>query len=257
MRASNARAKPGWGVRLKTIIAIGFIAFFVSSLAIGLRLVGLAWRNRGLPEGLIGAGILGIGPLGFALTVAALALGAARPRAVFAALLGAQIAISAGALATYVFTWRVFRLEARWAPALVALAAAVFGVSTLGRLVYGGYSLPLQLDVWLALQSAAVVACLFWGAGESLIYHGHMRRRLRLGLADPITTNRFLLWGLGIGSAGVGSAIANVAMWLRGNATPALDALTLSNSLFGLAAAILMWIAFLPPRAYIRWIESR
>jgi hypothetical protein len=36
-----------------------------------------------------------------------------------------------------------------------------------------------------------------------------------------------------------------------------LDGLTLSNSLFGLASAVLMWIAFLPPAAYRRWIAER
>ena len=49
---------------MQAVIALGFGAFFVSSLAIGLRLVWLAQRNRGLPELLIGVGILGIGPAG-------------------------------------------------------------------------------------------------------------------------------------------------------------------------------------------------
>ena len=43
-----------------------------------------------------------------------------------------------------------------------------------------------------------------WGAAESLRYFSMMRRRAKLGLADPLVTNRFLLWGLGIGAAMVG-----------------------------------------------------
>ena len=44
---------------------------------------------------------------------------------------------------------------------------------------------------------------------------------------------------------------------LTGKPMQELDALTLSNSMFGLASAVLMWIAFLPPASYRRWIESR
>ena len=49
------------------LTALGFGCFFLVSLAVGLRLV-LQWRRtRQLPELLIGIGVLGIGPVGFAL----------------------------------------------------------------------------------------------------------------------------------------------------------------------------------------------
>lgn len=242
---------------MQVVVAIGFGAFFVSSLAIGLRLVWLARYNRELPELLIGLGILGIGPAGFAMMVLAMLFGEGRPAVAFALLATAQLAIAGGALAAYVFNWTVFRREAGWAHALVWLAAALFATSFVGRLETGTYSLPLRLDVWSHLSSLNVIACLLWGSFESLRYHGRMRRRVRLGLADPVTSNRFLLWGLGIGSAGVGSLIGTVVMIVRDAPMQELDGLTLSNSLFGLAAAVLMWIAFLPPAAYRRWIEAR
>jgi hypothetical protein len=245
------------GTTVDAIAGLGFGAFFVSSLAIGLRLVWLARRNRGLPELLIGLGILGIGPAGFATTVFAMLLGAGRPGAVFAALMTAQLAISIGAVAAYVFTWKVFRPDSGPARAAVFAAAALFAVAFAGRLAAGSYTLPLRLDAWSLLSSANVIACLLWGSFESLRYHARMRRRARLGLADPVLANRFLLWGLGIGSAGVGSLVGNVAMIATGSGPGDLDGLTLSNSLFGLASAVLMWIAFLPPAAYRRWLEAR
>ena len=242
---------------MNPIAGLGFGAFFVSSLAIGIRLVWLARRNRGLPELLIGLGILGIGPAGFAMTVFALLLGEARPGLVFAALVTAQLAITAGAVAAYVFTWKVFRRESRWARAAVLAAAAGFAVAFSGRLAAGSYVLPLRLDAWSHLSSANLIACMLWGSFESLRYHARMRRRVRLGLADPVIANRFLLWGLGIGAAGVGSAIGNVAMIATGSGLGELDGVTLSNSMFGLASAVLMWIAFLPPAGYRRWLEAR
>ena len=242
---------------MQAVIALGFGAFFVSSLAIGLRLVWLAQRNRGLPELLIGVGILGIGPAGFALMVLAMLFGEGRPGVVFACLATAQLAIAAGALSAYVFNRTVFRHDAAWARAVVWIAAVLFGVAFFGRLVTGSYSLPMRLDVWTHLSSFNMILCLLWGSFESLRYYGRMRRRAKLGLADLVTTNRFLLWGLGIGSAGVGSMIGTLVMVLTGKPMQELDALTLSNSMFGLASAVLMWIAFLPPASYRRWIESR
>jgi hypothetical protein len=239
------------------VAGLGFGAFFVASLAIGLRLVWLARRNRGLPELLIGLGILGIGPAGFALTVFALLLGEGRPGLVFAALATAQLAITGGALAAYVFTWQVFRRESPWVPAAVLVAAALFAVAFGGRLAAGSFSLPLRVDAWSHLSSANMIACMLWGSFESLRYHARMRRRVRLGLADPVLANRFLLWGLGIGAAGVGSLIGNVAMIATGSGLGELDGVTLSNSMFGLASAVLMWIAFLPPARYRRWLEAR
>ena len=241
---------------MQAIIALGFGAFFLSSLSIGIRLVWLAHRNRGLPELLIGVGILGIGPAGFALMVAAMGF-EDHPGVAFGCLAAAQLSIALGAMAAYVFNWTVFRRDAAWARAVIAVAGVVFAASFIGRFYAGSYSLPMRLDFWTEVGSFDMIACMMWGALESLRYYGVMKRRARLGLADPLLTNRFLLWGLGIGSAGVGALIANVVMIVRGTAMVELDGLTLSNSLFGLAAAVLMWIAFLPPAGYRRWIEGR
>ncbi len=241
---------------MKTIIGVGFAAFFVSSLAIGLRLVWLARRNRGLPELLIGLGILGIGPAGFACSIFALLAGEGRPALASALLVGAQLAISVGALSAYVFNWTVFRRSEAWARLVVGGAAVLFAGVFLGRLATDGFTLPIRLGPLFHLSSIGTTGCLLWGSFESLRYYALMRRRARIGLADPLLTNRFLLWGLGIGSAGVGSLISVGVMIVTGQALRELDWLTLSNSLFGLASAVLMWVAFLPPAAYRRWIEQ-
>lgn len=225
-----------------------------SSLAIGLRLVWLAHRNREAPELLIGLGILGIGPAGFAGTVFALLLGPGHPSAAACLLAAATLATSSGALAAYVFNWTVFRRRDRWAQGIVGGAGLLFVVLFVAQLASGGFALPLRLNAWFHLHSIAVAGCLLWGSGESLRYYPIMKRRLRLNLADPLVTNRFLLWGLGIGSAGVGSLISIVVTLVTGSPMQEFDWLTLSNSLFGFAAAVLMWIAFLPPAPYRRWI---
>ncbi len=55
-------------------LAIGFGSFLVASLVVGLRLVLLSRRTGQLPELLIGVGVLGIGPLGFGLSMIAMGL---------------------------------------------------------------------------------------------------------------------------------------------------------------------------------------
>ena len=242
---------------MQAIVAFCFGTFFLSSLAIGLRLIWLARRNRGLPELLIGVSILGIGPAGFAAMVFAMAFGPGRPLLATALLVLAQLCIAIGSLSAYVFNWRVFRPDSASARAFVYAAGAVYVAVLAGRTANGSYSLPMRTEFWTLVSSFDMIACMLWGSFESLHYHARMRRRERLGLADPVLTNRFLLWGLGIGSAGVGSLISNVVMMLTGRALTDFDALTLSNSLFGLTAAVLMWVAFLPPAAYRRWVEDR
>lgn len=234
--------------------AVGFGVFFLASLAIGLRLVAAATRSHHAPELLIGIGILGIGPTGMGcMLVAAVLQGfgfeAARvPTAV------ALLAIAAGSVASCTFNWRVFRPESVRARAWVFASALVFGIAFGLEMGTTGFANPLRLGPGGTLTSALCTANLLWGAAESLRYYALMRRRLRLGLADALVTNRFLLWGLGIGAAGFGSLISVVVQVVAGVSMSELPLLTLSNSMFGLVAAVLMWVAFVPPAAWRRYI---
>ena len=92
---------------------------------------------------------------------------------------------------------------------------------------------------------------------EALLYWRKMRRRLRLGLADPVVTNRFFLWGLGAGAAGVGSAVGIGAQLATGLTPLEIPWVTLSSSLHGLTAAIAMWLAFLPTDGYRRFLRQQ
>jgi hypothetical protein len=106
-------------------------------------------------------------------------------------------------------------------------------------------------------RTTLLIGCLLWGSAEALVYWRKMRRRLRLGLADPIVTNRFFLWGLGAGAAGLGSTIGTVAQLVTGLPPLETPLVTLSSSLHGLTAAVAMWLAFMPNQAYLRFIEAR
>jgi hypothetical protein len=237
--------------------AVGFGVFFLASLAIGVRLVALAARTGSLPERLIGIGILGIGPAGMAAMMGAAGLAASAPAAARALTGLAFVAIAVGATAASVFNWRVFRPDAPAARATVFAGAALLALAIAAEGATTGFVNPLEPGPAGLCVSALCAATLLWGAGESLRYWLLMRRRLRLGLADPLVANRFLLWGLGIGAAGVGSVISLVVQVALGGAMAELPGLLLSNSLHGLAAAVLMWVAFLPPEAWKRFVLAR
>jgi hypothetical protein len=239
---------------MAAVSAVGFVLFFLASLAIGLRLVAGATRTKHSPELLIGIGILGIGPVGMGCILLAAVLHHFRFEAVRVPTAVALIAIAAGSVAGCLFNWRVFRPDSATARGWVFATALIYGLAFGLELGTTGFSDPLQLGPGGKLIAVLCSANLIWGAAESLRYYAFMRRRLRLGLADPLVTNRFLLWGLGIGAAGVGSGIAALVQALTGFSSSEIPMVTLSNSLFGLASAVLMWIAFVPPAAWQRYI---
>ncbi len=239
---------------MAALSGVGFGVFFLASLAIGLRLVALARRTRRPPELLIGLGVLGIGPAGMGCMIGAAALHAGQPGVSRALAAAALLSIAAGSVASCIFNWRVFRPESGPARSWVFATALLHGVGFGLEAGTTGFANPLRPGHGATLNAWLCTANLLWGATESLRYYALMRRRLRLGLADPLVTNRFLLWGLGIGAAGVGSLISVGVQLASGVSMSQLPALTLSNSMFGLCAAVLMWIAFLPPAAWRRHV---
>jgi hypothetical protein len=80
-----------------------------------------------------------------------------------------------------------------------------------------------------------------------------LRRRLALGLTDAIVTNRFLLWGLTGASAGVALVILTLLRLADINYMSAPVAL-FTAAVCGLLASVFLYLAFLPPAAYLRWL---
>jgi hypothetical protein len=236
---------------------IGFGAFFVSSFVIGVRLLLLARLTGKLPEFLIGIGVLGIGPFGYGLSMLAFVL-ASHSLALSATLMGsALLGATIGAISQYLFAWTVFRRDASWARAVVWIAISLLLADYVGDLVENGLVNRRSVGAWFWLGAGLRTAGLGWSALESLRYHRIMRLRTRLGLADPIVTESFRLWGLGAGAAFAGSLLGVMARALTGHGAAEFPVLNLMLSLLGLVAAVAMWLAFLPPGAYQRFVEAR
>jgi len=238
---------------MASLVWIGFGAFFCVSLVVGIRLVALAKRTGELPELLMGTGVLGIGPVGFGGSVLGAALAASHPAISVAAFVLGSLALSGGVLAKFVFNWRVYHPKSRGASSLVAAVAALLLGLAFYRTFWIGFDPGDPVSPSQLLQSALLVGALLWGSFESLRYWVLMKRRARLGLADPVVTNRFFLWGLGAGAAGLGSGLATILSIVTGLSTQA-PAIVASSSAHGFVAALAIWLAFLPPAVYVRWI---
>jgi hypothetical protein len=93
-----------------------------------------------------------------------------------------------------------------------------------------------------------------WTAVESFRYRALLRRRIPLGLADPLVADRFGKWGW-TGVFGLGSITPAVVAQLSGG-DPNSPAHHLVVGVCGLASSVVLYFAFLPPAAYVRWVRQ-
>jgi hypothetical protein len=100
------------------------------------------------------------------------------------------------------------------------------------------------------------LASYVWTAFESLRYWSLLRRRLALGLADPVVTNRFLLWGL-VGVFSFLSVVGPTLAALAGVDSGESAFMRLTTALAGLVCSAALLLAFTPPEAYTRWLRER
>lgn len=229
---------------------LGFGAFVVASAVVGLRLLALAGRTRELPELCIGLALFLGGGIAYALVQASLSLRATSvPLALVVAKVGLLSAV-VGTLALHFANWRIYRPAERGAAVLFCFGAALTALAAV--LVFTttpGGARNVSDPVYWALSAAASLAYA-WSAAESLRYHGLLRRRERIGLADPELADRFRLWG--------GAASGAVAIYAIGAVNRLLVPVGVHpiamaiQSCVGLVVATAIWLAFFPPEAYRR-----
>lgn len=233
------------------IAALAGASFIVVSLVVGIRLLRLAARTRRLPELAVGLALFLMGGFGWPLIVVAQQATALPDWARSGLALLSTILMSVGETSLALFTWRVFRPEAGWARALVLLVGLGFASCIVGQAFVPGYpAIALEgAAPWLAFRILPIV-CLGWTGLESAWHARGCLRRRRIGLADPVVANRFVLWAV----CTLTSALLTVATVIGGP--------TFQTSLAGIAllapaslvAALALWFAFLPPAFYQRWL---
>lgn len=240
------------------LVSIGLVSLALGLL--GLRLLRLSRRTGEQPERWLGLAFVCTGASAWLLPLAAsegLAPDAARSIA-----LTAQVGLTAAIVFLTVFAWRVFRAAsraARW------LAIAVIGANVGAGAAVLASGMPVPVGGLGLFTIGARCTALVWLFVESASYAQRTRRRLRLGLADPIVANRFVLWSIWTG------ALALIPLFVLGlRAAGALEAPVPGAPLPGAVRAALAvlgaggavafvagWLAFFPPAPYRRWIAVR
>jgi hypothetical protein len=236
------------------------LVFVVTVTVVGARMLLLARRTRGRPELLVGAGALLVAGVGLPASVGS-GFGQAVAEVAVPVWVASELATQVGIFLMYLFTQQVFRPGTRLAKALVTLAATsmAVGLAGAGRALAVAAPEAGSVEVtgpWLLLCYAGYVGCFLWSAAEALRRHVLARRRLTLGLAEPVVADRLLLWGI-FGLAAAGVVGANALGVLLGENLSTSPVVLLPMAVLGLAASAAIYLAFLPPAPYLRWVEAR
>jgi hypothetical protein len=239
---------------LDILAAVSGGLYLVTMTGLGIRLLLLSRRNGTKAELWLAIAFLAGGSFGASAEV----IGArfvADPGAAFW-LVGLGKLTSAIGLRFYDwFCWRVFRPSERWAGALFFGLAA--GAALAVVLFFATGTLERGADRgWFWLELVVRVGSPIWLTAESLRFWSQMRRRVAVGLADPLVTDRFRLWATGALS-GLVMLLCSVPPQILPMDHPFQKLSLLTLGVMGLAATAAYWFAFFPPEWYRSRVAAR
>ena len=232
--------------------ATGLLSLVVG-WSITFHLYALSRRTGALPERLLAIAFGGMFCLGFPLA------GASRAQALVGTPMGSLL-FACGLLGMVIglralnrFPEVVFRPGRRWARVLRIATTSLGSLSGLGCAisVAGADSraeMIASIQPWAIGLMLSILVPFLWNGLESSIYHRAMKKRLAIGLADPETTHRFLLWAL----ASWGSVVhVSAILIIRASGLPILAPLPMTIiATSSLITSVCWWLAFLMPDFY-------
>lgn len=235
------------------------LAFMGVGAAVGVKLLRLARRTRGLPEALAGTSMLLLAAVSWPLLLVVSTPEPPSAIVLRAGWAGAALAMALGWSGVFLFTWRVFRPGPGWGRTLAG-AGIVVELAAAVALAARALWIPDPLELRVTSASGLVLllgaeAVYAWTAIESFRYRALLRRRIPLGLADPVVADRFGLWGFTVVFAFVSLAPALLAHLTGGDPNSLTSHLVVG--VFGLASSVVLYLAFLPPAAYCRFVRGR
>jgi hypothetical protein len=241
---------------MQALAGLAIATLVIVSIAVGIRLLGLHRRSGELPELLLGLMLLLSVGLGYPLRILSMRVA---PETANLLLAISSLAVAVAYSCLVVFTRRVFRPDSLAGRA----AEIVLIVSLLGSALWDATAALVGSERHLAsavtaptlIAGGAVMSAYLWAAWESLRYRAIVLRRIRVGLADPVVSNRLLLWSLMslIVTAGI---LLNMAAGFLGVNAVENPAVLIGSSTTGLSQAVLLVLAFVPPRSYLAWVRG-
>jgi hypothetical protein len=161
-----------------------------------------------------------------------------------------------GNVAILTFTRRVFRPESALAKAAAFAVTAILLGGAVGHGVATGFDRDLS-GGFAVLYLSGTILSNGWTAVEALLYYAMMRKRVKIGLVEPLEANRFLLWGSGAGSAAAMLISTTIEMQINTTLTPSgIETMRMFTlplmCVLGLACAGCYLFAFFPAAWYVR-----
>ena len=233
-------------------VICGFVYLFV-----GVRLFLLSRRTGRGPEALIAASFL-LWMLSYAFWDIPYAFVDSEASVPAGYAYASLVAVALGNVVFAFFIRAVFRPEARWAVYLVAAVAlsnlaGLTGMASMGDWEGGN---PLaNPGYWLEFFGS--FASTAWMGVEGLAQYIKMRKQLKLGFCEPLTCNRFLLWGIAGSLWVMLEAITAASDLVYAFTGQWSEVLGLWTAFFDVAPIAIIWFVFFPPEFYCRWIEGR
>jgi hypothetical protein len=254
------------GLDMASAIAVGVsqVAYLGAMVTLGVHLALLARRTRQLPEVLLAAHFLLCCTLGYAFQGSghALAIDPDASRTLVVTLLSIGHGASVlGVGSVLVFNYRVFRRGTRLGQWLLAGGIAWLVAGYIGCAASGSFWHGRPEGFWFWLLYSGFTAASLWTLSEPLLYFAALRKRLRLGLAEPLVVDRFLLWGVGSAARFAMLAIGAFSMLRMSGEASDLAAVAaptfLASGLAGIGVAVSYGLAFFPPRNYVAFVMRR
>lgn len=242
---------------MASLSLIALIVYTLASGLVGVRLLIRSRRSHGTPELLAGLAYVCASGVGYPMAIVSSQLpdrGVAVPMYVVG-----EILLSFGCCCFLFFTVKVFRPSAVWAVALASLGSALFAWSAYGIIRafvthVDAAEITAEATLPLAVMVGVLLLSYVWTASEGWRYYRMMRKRMALGMADAVVTNRFLLWTL----SGLTSTcwITFSALMLAAGYNLARNPINVSvTCMGGLANTVFLVLIFMPPAGYTRWVQ--
>lgn len=235
---------------------VGLSTYCLVSLVVGIRLLSLARRTRELPELLIGLAFLIGGAIGYPIVVASTQLIEESPELARTLYYLGMPLLSLCSALLYRFWQQVYHPSKRRAAFVFWTAVALLSVGLAAQWATTEVGSIAAESFWYRLQlcvQGGAYAINMWANGR---FYRALRRRIPLGLADPIVANRVFLWTI------ASSVVVLQYVYTLGvvyATRPGEHALANPGIIsgMGLVAGVLILLAFFPPGVYHRWVSAQ
>jgi hypothetical protein len=243
------------------LLLAAFCLFFyvATATAIGSRLVWVGARHGRRPELLLGSGTLLVATIALPLSIAS-GFGGPAGGVEVPLWAGSEFVTQIGIVCLYAFTQQVFRPGVAWARALIALVAIVLPVclalATMNLASAGRDVLSVvATGQWLLFCQFGYMGAFVWAALEGLAHWRSARKRMAIGLVDPVVANRFLLFAIyGLCCTVIGFANVTAIVLERNIATSLV--VVIPSAIFSVASSAAMFLAIFPPGWYVARVRG-